>query len=435
MAANSFDYAFEDIDLIRQAVEALREVADTVVEHQKAIHDLQLLETVLCGVQRLSPADLRAETRRNIHYCSHFCRPPLGQFLQRLKQLKPDLDRVLKQNTPYADVDPALDGTAKLVKEVAILQKSIGNGLRVIKVLLWVEELGCNVTTNTFLPGELQQTIESLQGSLSSSNGRHYGRGHAYNDIHVSGSGRNHFGDNYYGDPTLVASLDGLSRRLDDMASARQVDRLLSLVENSKIMSSPRLEVPSVNTHPMIQSCNNQQSISSPLAQHVKSGIQSFLETLLTKLNALLVILLLTIPAFQTFARTMATFIRSPNMLLDSNITFVDALNRETSLQYQQFRYWPVVSAWLEFQFRDCPGALLIPKKRFAIFKDMSSSSRGIMIPFDQWERMVFPGHRVLMSMDIGHHVTTTSSPTGNFCPSCALPASRSTHVSFWTKW
>jgi hypothetical protein len=56
MATNSFDYAFEDIDLVRKAVHALCKVAATTVEHQQAIQDLQLLESVLCGIQRLSPA-------------------------------------------------------------------------------------------------------------------------------------------------------------------------------------------------------------------------------------------------------------------------------------------------------------------------------------------------------------------------------------------
>jgi hypothetical protein len=234
MATNSFDYAFEDIDLVRKAVHALCKVAATTVEHQQAIQDLQLLESVLCGIQRLSPAISSAGTRRNIHYCGHFCRPPLDQFLRRLKELESDPDRVSTHERSASGVGPVLECPVNLVKEVATLQKSIGNGLRAIKVLLWVEELGCNVATNTFLPRELQQTIEALQGSLSGSNGRHYGRGHDYNNTHVSGSGRNHFGDNYYGDPTLVASLDGFSRRLDEMASARQVDRLMSQVRTPR---------------------------------------------------------------------------------------------------------------------------------------------------------------------------------------------------------
>jgi hypothetical protein len=436
MATDPFDYALEDIELIRKAVHALRKVGGTTIEREQAIQDLQLLETVLRGVQKLSPSNSSLDTRRNVHYCGHFCRPPLNQFLRKLKELESDLGCVSLNERPIPGPGSSLDWTTKLVKEVVILYKSTGNGLRVLRVLLWVEELGCDVATNTYLPKELQQMIESLQGSLSSSNGRQYGRGHDYNDIHVSGSARSHFGDNYYGDPTVVASLEDFSRRLDGMASAHQVDRLMLLVENFKIMSPPGLEESSDQTHPIIQSCNNQHSISPPLAQHIKSWIQYFLDTLLTKLNTLLVMLLWTIPAYQIFARTLATFTRSPSMILDSNITFVDALNRDFTLPYQHFRYWPVVSAWLQCQFQNCPGAMLISQKKFAIFKDMSSSRRGIMIPFDQWERTVFPGHRVLMSIYIGQQGSTRSqSSTRNFCPSCGLEDSRAPDGSVWAKW
>jgi hypothetical protein len=434
MATSSFDYAFKDIDLIHKAAHALHEVAGT--EHQQATQDLQLLETVLRGIQQLSPGNSSHETRKNIQYCGHFCRPPLDQFLRRLKQLKPDLEGVSIQEGSYPDVDPALAWPATLVKEVAILQKSIGNGLQIIKVLLWVEELGCDVATKTPSLRGLQQTIQSLQESISSPDGRRSGRGRDYHDINISGSGRNHFGDNYYGDPTLVASLDGLSRRLDEMASARQVDRLTLLVENFKIISSPRLEVPSVNTNPIVQSYNNQPSTSPPLAQHTKSWTQCFLETLLTRLNALLVMLLWTIPAFQRLARTLTTLIRSPNMLLDSNITFVDALNRDFSLPYQQFRYWPVVSAWLQCQFRDCPGTLRIAHNRFAVFKEMRGSGRGVMIPFDEWEQMIRPGQRVLMSMYIGWEDSTQGHwPLRNVCPSCGFRDSRTLDAYVWTNW
>jgi hypothetical protein len=210
----------------------------------------------------------------------------------------------------------------------------------------------------------------------------------------------------------------------------------MSLVKTVKITSHPGPNVTSVNTHPIVQSCDKQQSTSLSLAQLPTSRVQRFLGTILTRLNALLVMLLLTIPAFQTFARTLATFIRSPSMLFDSNITFVDALNRDFTLPYQHFRYWPVVSAWLQCQFQNCPGAMFISRKRFAIFKDMSSSSRGIMIPFDQWERTVSPGNRVLMSIYIGQQGSTRSQfSTRNICPSCGLEDSRAPDGSVWAKW
>jgi hypothetical protein len=189
MATNSFDYAFEAIDLICKAVKALLITADTTGRHQRAIQDLQILETVLCGVQMLSPTNSSEETRKNVHYCGHFCRPPLDHFFRRLKELEPELDRVATNESSVPVVDSAAVWTAKLMEEVEILQSSIGNGLRVIRVLLCAEKLGHDIATNTSLPRELQRPIEPHQGSLFRTNGQRYGCGHYYNNIHVNGSG------------------------------------------------------------------------------------------------------------------------------------------------------------------------------------------------------------------------------------------------------
>jgi hypothetical protein len=121
-------------------------------------------------------------------------------------------------------------------------------------------------------------------------------------------------------------------------------------------------------------------------------------------------------------------------MLLDSNITFVDALNREFSLQYQQFRYWPVVSAFLQCQFRDCPGALRITHGKFAVSKQMKATGRGVVIPSDKWEQLIRPGERVLMSMDIGHEGSVRRHTlTRNACTSCGFVEPRSPPA--WKKW
>jgi hypothetical protein len=160
------------------------------------------------------------------------------------------------------------------------------------------------------------------------------------------------------------------------------------------------------------------------------------LEELRGTLNSIILFFLLFGPVLQLCLRTLDTLPRFPKILLDSNITFVDALGRESSLQYQQFRYWPVVSAFLQCQFRDCPGALRITHKRFAVFKEMKSTGRGVMIPFDEWEKMIRPGQRVLMSMLIDQQSSTPGlSPTRNACPSCGFEDSRSFDSPVWKKW
>lgn len=166
------------------------------------------------------------------------------------------------------------------------------------------------------------------------------------------------------------------------------------------------------------------------------SILQCLLEALRYSLNAVLLCLLYATPLFQACFQNINSISRAPRTLLDSNITFVDALNREFSLQYQQFRYWPVVSAWLQCQFQGCPGALRIFRGRFAMFKDMKSTGRGVMIPFGDWGRTVGPGQRVLMSMYIGHqHPAQGHWPLRNACPSCNFVDPRLHRTSIWTKW
>jgi hypothetical protein len=179
-------------------------------------------------------------------------------------------------------------------------------------------------------------------------------------------------------------------------------------------------------------------SSGTGLSQSTSSAVlwQDLLEALRRSGNAILLFFFWFGPAVQLCLRTMNTISRSPTMLLDSNIILVDALNREFSLQYQQFRFWPVVSAFLQCQFRDCPGALRITHERFAMFKELKSTGRGVIIPFDKWERSVRPGQRVLMSMYIAEEGSRSRNWLDrNTCPSCGFEQHRSLHNLAWKKW
>ena len=140
---------------------------------------------------------------------------------------------------------------------------------------------------------------------------------------------------------------------------------------------------------------NQRQSSAKAAASHPKALgliLQRLLKVLHRGLNAILLCLLCATPFLQACFRSINSISRAPRMLIDSKLTFVDALNREFSLQFQQFRYLPVVSAWLQRQFQDCPGALRISRGRFAMFKDTRSTGRGAMIPFEDWESTIGPG-------------------------------------------
>ena len=115
-------------------------------------------------------------------------------------------------------------------------------------------------------------------------------------------------------------------------------------------------------------------------------------------------------------------------MLLDGNITLVDALNRELSLPYEHFRHWPVVLARLQCEFIGLPGESYIAKRRFGLFRAAKKPENEVMIPFDQWERSVFPGNRVVMSIDVDQF-------DPNQCPSCGCALREIPLMPVFPKW
>jgi len=156
--------------------------------------------------------------------------------------------------------------------------------------------------------------------------------------------------------------------------------------------------------------------------------LSSILEIFRIWLSTMIIMLLMGSRSFREFIRSTRTFIRAPSMLLNSNITLVDALNRELSLPYEHFRYWPVVLARLQCEFVGFPGESYIAKKKFGLFRAAKKPQNEVMIPFDQWERSVFPGNRILMSIDVDHF-------DPNECPSCGCALRGIPLMSVFSKW
>jgi hypothetical protein len=245
----------------------------------------------------------------------------------------------------------------------------------------------------------------------------------------------------------IIAEQSNGAAASSPLHSVKEMTGLKKIVESSNLMLETLMQ--RVPPHPIQspgtgslddskQPQGSSQTSLPPLVsvESVDLVWQSLIATLRHALDAILLFFLWFGPAFQLCLRTLKAMPRSPTMLLDNNILFADALNRKFSLQYEQFRYWPVVSTFLECNFRDCPGALRIAHKRFAVFKEMRSTGRGVMIPFDEWEQMVRPGQRILMSTRIGQEDSTGGYwPARNACPSCGVQESRSFDSPVWKKW
>lgn len=439
MATKVFDYALEDVDLVRKAVNALRGLASNAATRKHTIRDLQILEAVLRGAQEVSLGSASEDTLRNLHYCSHFCRPPLNEFLRRLKELEPDICHALACGDPSVKIEPAPVWATRLGGEVALLQRSVGTGLWVIDLLLRVEAMRYDLAANTTLPEDLQRIIEDLQEHLHGPVKRHIGPGHHFNNITISG-GSCQNGDKYFfhGAPPSVL-IEAVSKKLDATAGVLQIGQVTAIGEDLKGMlpqgvAFTCVETDKVSEPSTARSVDVQPSIpqSTELSatELTKLLLQCLLELSRRKLNAILAMLRWTIPAFRAFIRSLNAFARQPSMLLDSNITLIDALNREVSLPYQWFRKWPHMLAHLQYEFKGTPGEDFVSNNDFHMFRVSRRSQSDAMIPLEQWEDFVRPGIRIAMSMLLGFERLNPFT-----CPICVHALRLNTDRNGWNQW
>ncbi|KAM0697810.1 hypothetical protein Q7P36_002664 [Cladosporium allicinum] len=491
MAAVPFGFSVGDfvasIELIHKAAKALRSTPGATGHYQQTLLDLELIESVLRRVQGLSPASANHETIRLIQLCGQTCHVPLDHFLQKAKKLEPFLNfNGNSSAVKFLHIRKAghkLRWAILLEEDVAKLKASIGPGIEIINTLLQIEALERGAITQESLKrvaeqmGRVLPAMDKIGAFLQSNiaTGKHI------QDLPTLAHLRSELSQTATAQQMrlLASAVADLSGKLDNTATRDQANGLTALVEDTKaeqssgtaalstlaensvkemielkkIAESSNLmlgtlmqRIPPHPTGSIIQSSGrvildnsnqSQGSSGTDLSQSISSVLvwQGLLEALRRSVNAILLFFLWFGPAFQLCLRTVNTISRSPTMLLDSNIIFVDALDRTFSLQYQQFRYWPVVSAFLQCQFRDCPGALRITHEKFAVFKQMTVTGRGVVIPSDKWEQLIRPGQRVLMSMDIGHEGSVQGHTlTRNACTSCRFVEPRSPGSPVWKK-
>jgi hypothetical protein len=492
MAAVPFGFSVGDfvasIELIHKAAKALRSTSGAMGHYQQTLLDLELIESVLRRVQGLSPTSASQETIQTIQLCGRACHVPLEHFSQKAKKLEPYLN--FDKKSSASDFLHIRKGGHKLrwaillEEDVAKLKASIGPGLEIINTLLQIESLERGAVTQDGMEriaeqvGKVLPAVDNIAKFLQSTiaSGKHI------QDLPTLAHLRSELSRTATAQQmrSLAFAVADLSGRLDNTATKDQANGLATLGQDIKTKRSNETAASSMlgeqnmkemtGLKKIVESSNlmletlihrippyvSGRVMQSPgmvtlddsnpshgpsrttLSQPTNAVLmwRCLLEELRGTLNSIILFFLLFGPALQLCLRTLDTLPRFPKILLDSNITFVDALGRESSLQYQQFRYWPVVSAFLQCQFRDCPGALRITHKRFAVFKEMKSTGRGVMIPFDEWEQMIRPGQRVLMSMLIDQQGSIPGlSPTRNACPSCGFEDSRSFDSPVWKKW
>ena len=454
MAPTPLEAASGSINLIVKTKAALGASCDEAWCRQ-TISRLQLLEVVLSQVQGLSPTTADEETIRIVELCRLACAPFLQCFLQELEKLQPDLDHyfVAGEDSSRVGCPPAWATAVERI--TTTLMTHIGVQLQLTNALLQVESLRDHGTS-----GEIQRVLKipSDSHSLEPATGAHSqqftssGSENVYQGIHIGDSARAHLGNSYSYLGVPKASVDIMTQKLNDLATSRQADALQSILQDMQKQQSDGCDVLSVieartqqvlgqlgqvadaiANKPLICPMDVKITRSQTTSQkrrkaNLLKDLSCILEIFRIWLSTMIIMLLMGSRSFREFIRSTRTFIRAPSMLLNSNITLVDALNRELSLPYEHFRYWPVVLARLQCEFVGFPGESYIAKKKFGLFRAAKKPQNEVMIPFDQWERSVFPGNRILMSIDVDHF-------DPNECPSCGYALRGIPLMPVFSKW
>ena len=275
----------------------------------------------------------------------------------------------------------------------------------------------------------------------------------------------------------LEPKLDQLSAAMDSRATADQVDHIESLFHNffgtqarnhiesstNALRSEHRLElvdqkvdeirthmtdvsatlsalytsstapssVPSNSTSTGVASCSDlcktpctrTRSLDTPLP----SMLALFLD-LLRKILCSVIILFAMLPNIQAQLRTCMTFIRSPLLLSENSIALTDALNRTKMLPYEYFHDWKLLEPWLQKTFAGFPGESRVLRGDFAMFKQYGNRT-GPQIPVEQWERCVFAGDQVVMSMRVN------ADRAESKCRRCGVILPLAGTGDVWRKW
>jgi hypothetical protein len=455
MAPTPFEGAFNNVALISQTRVALEALCDESWCRQTTT-ELRLLETVLSQVKAISPTTASDETIRIVGLSGLAHAPHLEYFLQELGKLQPDLDCYVGEDDRPGVKGPPLWATA-VERNTTALTNNIGTQLQLINALLQVDSLRERTTS-----GELQRISKipsdplslALETKAPSQQFIVTGNENVYQGIEACGNARVHLGNSYVFSGVPKASVENLPQKLDDLASSRQADALQSLLgeiqkkqsDSSNMLSAVDARtsqllaqlgqvahaVAAANEAPsLLMNAQSKQLRKTTLKRpgaSISTNMSSIFEIVRIWLGAMIMTLLMGSRSFQSFVRSARTLTRSPSMLLDSNIKMVDALNRELSLPYEHFRYWPVVLARLQCEFRGLPGESHVSTNKFGLFRAAEKPQNQVLIPFEQWERSVFPGDRVLMSIGVEQF-------DPNVCPSCGCALREISLVPLLSEW
>jgi len=170
---------------------------------------------------------------------------------------------------------------------------------------------------------------------------------------------------------------------------------------------------------------------SHDASHHAMVDMANILMTLREGIAHAFIMLFCLMPIFQSLLlntlRRLSALKRSPTLLLEDNVRLEDALGRVLSLPYEHFRYWPVLQARIQCEFRDRLGESMVMQNRYSIVNLVGGGNR--VLTRKTWDRSVFPGAQLAMSMLFSERDMAQYT-----CPRCSSSVPR-IGEQIWLQW
>jgi hypothetical protein len=443
------------VKLCKDVAQALHESAGAQSQFQRATADLEGMETVLRKVETLlSPA---APTYDAALLIASACHVHLNAFLPRIDKYKAHLQKIAgpqghnggKFEGVWAKIKWALcrfeEEVAKLKAAIAPLLISIGVLLQIdagvrsarseqelAQVLRMVGDAVPKigdmsllvqkvVTTEQFdrlqtdFGGAMQTVLQRFSRAATGTQIRSLER----NTDKISAQ----LNDIRNAMTSQVNQLESLTQTCSTMQEIHRAKLSTSTLQHGEVCSrldqerekidavTSKIDISMATGLPPDLSQTPHSQSSLPGARHVHfrptSATNSQMRFLLQAIGSLgalaAVLYAFLLPILQAQLRTCVTIMTTPRLLSGNSITLTDALNRKKLLPYEFFRTWSILDPWLRREFETCPGKSRVARGDFAIFKQFSSKV-GTQIHPSDWERSVFPGDQVVMSIQVTSH-------------------------------
>jgi hypothetical protein len=226
-----------------------------------------------------------------------------------------------------------------------------------------------------------------------------------------------------------VRQLQSTDRKVDELLT--QMNRLFTTLSVSCTSPAEAVSRPVSSDS---RGAASQKGTPQPLCPRnrsldtsIPSMVALFVE-LIRKFLCSMVFLLALLPNIRAQLRTCMTFLRSPLLLSGNSIILTDALNRTKLLPYEFFCDWKTLEPWLHRVFRNLPGESRVARGDFAMFKQYKRRT-GPRIAVEQWERHVFAGDCVVMS------ILASSDRNKGKCRKCGAAWPSEGNDDVWQDW